>query len=177
MINVAEILPANLPAAWPGDETNALAIATALSQKAGKTLPWKTVKDVIGASLNARFTQLADGSAPWPCDLPAAQTVKLKVAPAGPGGGTGGGVGRRGNGWRHAAADHPRGGSRLRAVADSRPGRPDSRPARIEGQVQGRDEVPRASRIGRRERPSPATTVVSEVNSALKDLDDGFRVT
>ena len=85
VINVAEILPANLPTAWTGDETNALAIATALSQKAGKTLPWKTVKDVIGASLNARFTQLADGSAPWPCDLPAAQTVKLKVAPAGPG--------------------------------------------------------------------------------------------
>ena len=91
VINVAEILPANLPNAWPGDETNALAIATALSQKPGKPVPWKTVKDVIGASLNARFTQLADGSAPWPCDLPAAQTVQQKVAPAGPGGGTGGG--------------------------------------------------------------------------------------
>ena len=70
MLAVAEILPANLPAAWPGDGTNALAIATALSQKAGKTLPWKTIKDVIGASLNARFAQLVDGSAPWPCDLP-----------------------------------------------------------------------------------------------------------
>ena len=91
MIAVPEILPANLPEAWSGEETNALAIATVLSQKAGKTLPWKTVKDVIGASLNARFTQLADGLAAWPCDLPGAQTVKLKVAPAGPGGGTGGG--------------------------------------------------------------------------------------
>ena len=49
-------------------ETNALAIATALSQKAGKTLPWKTVKYVIEDSLQARFTQLAEGSAPWPCD-------------------------------------------------------------------------------------------------------------
>ena len=96
VINVAEILPENLANAWTGEETNALAIATALSQKAGKTLPWKTVKDVIGASLNwRRFTQLAVGSAPWPCDLPAAQTVRLKVAPAGPrggGGGTGGGI-------------------------------------------------------------------------------------
>ena len=70
MIAVPEILPANLPEAWSGEETNALAIATALSQKARKTLPWKTIKDVIGASLNARFTQLADGSAAWPCDLP-----------------------------------------------------------------------------------------------------------
>ena len=108
VINVAEILPANLPTAWPSDETNALAIATALSQKAGKTQPWKTVKDVIGASLQARFTQLADGSAAWPCDLPAAQTVKIKVAPAGPGGGTGGGADER---WNPAAS--ARGGSRL----------------------------------------------------------------
>ena len=69
MLNVLNILPANLPTAWSGDETNALAIATALSQKDGKTLPWKTVKDVIGASLQARYTKLADGSAPWPCDL------------------------------------------------------------------------------------------------------------
>ncbi len=97
MIAVPEILPANLPDAWAGEETNALALATALSQKAGKTLPWKTIKDVIGASLNARFTQLADGSAPWPCDLPAAQTVKLKVAPAGPGGGAGGSAGGGGS--------------------------------------------------------------------------------
>ena len=78
MISATEILPENLPAAWQNDTTNALAIATALSQKAGKTLPWKTVKDVIGASLNARFTQLADGSATWPCDSPTAQLVKLK---------------------------------------------------------------------------------------------------
>ena len=70
MIAVPEILPANLPEAWSGEQTNALAIATALSQKAGKTLPWKTIKDVIGASLHARFTQLVYGSAPWPCELP-----------------------------------------------------------------------------------------------------------
>ena len=41
---------------------------------------WKTVKDVIGTSLQGHFTQLADGSAPWPCDLPAAQTVKIKAS-------------------------------------------------------------------------------------------------
>ena len=171
MINVAEILPANLPTAWTGEETNALAIATALSQKAGKTLPWKTVKDVIGASLNARFTQLADGSAPWPCDLPAAQTVKLKVAPAGPGGGTGGG----GTGTGGTAADNPRGGGGLRAVADSGSGRPDSRPARIEGQVQGGNEVPCGSNwVTGKTKPSDA--VVKEVNTVIKDLDSGFRV-
>ncbi len=91
MIGVPEILPANLSEAWSGDETNALAIATALSQKAGKTLPWKTVKYVIDNSLQARFTQLAEESAPWPCDLPAARTVKIKVALTGIVGGTGSG--------------------------------------------------------------------------------------
>ena len=151
VINVAEILPANLPAAWPGDETNALAIATALSQKAGKTLPWKTVKDVIGASLQARFTQLADGSAPWPCDLPAAQTVKIKVAPAGPGGGTGGGGtggGEAGGGTppqvRVAAADFEP--SQIQDLGDLIPAL-----LEIKAKSQSRNEVPRASRIGRRE--------------------------
>lgn len=56
-----------------------MSIATVLSQKAGRTLPWKTVKDVITASLNARFTELDGTSGPWPCDFPAAQSVKLKV--------------------------------------------------------------------------------------------------
>ena len=81
MIGVPEILPANLSEAWSGDETNALAIATALSQRAGKTLPWKTVKYVIDNSLQARFTQLADESAPWPCDLPAAQNGEDQSCP------------------------------------------------------------------------------------------------
>ena len=91
VILAAAILPENLPAAWKDDKTTALAIATALSQQAGNTLPWKTVRDVIGGSLNARFIALEEGSSPWPCELPAAQTVKIKVATAGAGGGTGGG--------------------------------------------------------------------------------------
>jgi len=83
MISAAEILPENLPDAWQDDETNALAVATALSQKAGKTLPWKTVKDVIGASLQARFTELVDGAGTWPCEVHAAKSVKLKLAAGG----------------------------------------------------------------------------------------------
>jgi len=64
-----------------------LSIATALSQKAGLTLPWKTVRDVVHAALQARFLELLPDSGTWPCDFPAAQTVKLKVAAAGKGGG------------------------------------------------------------------------------------------
>ena len=61
VIPAAEILPENLPAAWKDDETTALAVATALSHKVGKVLPWKTVRDVITGSLQARFTELVDG--------------------------------------------------------------------------------------------------------------------
>jgi hypothetical protein len=177
VINVAEILPANLPAAWPGDETNALAIAAALSQKAGKTLPWKTIKDVIGASLNARFTQLADGSTPWPCDLPAAQTVKLKVAPAGPGGTGGGGAG----GGATGGGTPPPPTVRV-AEADFEPSQiqdlGDLIPALLE--VKAKCKVAMKFRV-RLElgdgKTKPSDDVVGEVNSALEDLDGGFRVT
>ena len=57
-------------------------------------LPWKTIRDVISGSLQARFTELVDGSVKWPCEFHAAQTIRLKVATSsGTGGGTGGGTG------------------------------------------------------------------------------------
>lgn len=79
-ISATAILPENLPSAWKDGSTNALAVITALSQQAGYTLPWKVARDVIGGSLNARFIMVAEESAPWPCDLPSAAMVKLKVA-------------------------------------------------------------------------------------------------
>lgn len=102
IISATAILPENLPTAWKDGKTNALAIATALSQQDGHTLPWKTVRDCIGGALNARFIALDEGSAPWPCEMPAANTVKLKIAEAGAGGGTGGGGG--GGGWTDTGA-------------------------------------------------------------------------
>lgn len=92
-ISAAEILPENLKDAWTDNETTALAIATTLSQKSGQTLPWKTVKDVIAASLNARFTELDPTSGSWPCEYPSAQGIKIKVAAGGGGAGGFGGFG------------------------------------------------------------------------------------
>jgi Protein of unknown function (DUF499) len=92
VIPAVEILPENLPAAWKGGETTALAISSALSHKAGKVLPWKTVRDALGGSLQARFTELTEGSAKWPCEVHAAGTIRLKVVTSsgtGDGGGTG----------------------------------------------------------------------------------------
>ncbi|MBM4084628.1 MAG: ATP-binding protein, partial [Planctomycetes bacterium] len=61
-IAAAGVLPENLPGAWKDDEASGLSIATALSVKVGKTLPWKTVRDVVSGALQARFLELAEGS-------------------------------------------------------------------------------------------------------------------
>ena len=80
MIAAAEILPENLPQAWQNEEATGLSIATALSQKFGQTLPWKTVSDVISASLHARFTQLNPLSGEWPCEFPS-KAAKIHFEP------------------------------------------------------------------------------------------------
>ncbi|MFW6106651.1 MAG: hypothetical protein ACOC8H_00675, partial [bacterium] len=90
-ILATSILPEPLPEAWEGDVATALAVATALSQKEGATLPWKTVRDGIDAAIRARFVETTAESGQWPCEYSQAQTVKLRVAPAGTGATTGAG--------------------------------------------------------------------------------------
>ncbi len=123
IISAPAILPENLPSAWKDGTSNALAIATSLSQQAGHTLPWKTVKDVIGGSLQARFIALADGSAPWPCEMPAANTVKFKLAEVGGGGGGGGGGGwpGPGGGTKNRVAQAELEPSEIQDLADAIP--------------------------------------------------------
>lgn len=94
-LSAASLLPDNLPAAWQDGSASALAIATSLSQNAGATLPWKTVRDAIAGALQARFVELTDDSGEWPCDLVAAKSVRIKVASAHPPGGGGGSSGGR----------------------------------------------------------------------------------
>ena len=92
-IAAAELLPANLPAAWADGKSSALSMATSLSNKQGRKLPWSTVSTAITSAINARFLELADGSASWPSGYPSAGGVTLKEAPSGARGGTGGGAG------------------------------------------------------------------------------------
>ncbi|MBU4582289.1 MAG: DUF499 domain-containing protein [Proteobacteria bacterium] len=84
IIAAAEILPENLPGAWKGGYASGLSISSALSIRGNKTLPWKTIRDVIGGALQARFLTLSERSAAWPCDFPSAQTVILKPQDAPP---------------------------------------------------------------------------------------------
>jgi hypothetical protein len=84
IIAAAEILPENLPGAWKGGYASGLSISSALSVRENKTLPWKTIRDVIGGALQARFLKLSGKSAAWPCDFPSAQSVILKPQDAPP---------------------------------------------------------------------------------------------
>jgi len=70
------------PTAWQSGTTSALAIATALSQAVGSTLPWKTVRDSSlapcrhGSSLFRRFGHMA-------VHFSGAQAAKIKIPTAG----------------------------------------------------------------------------------------------
>jgi len=80
VITAPEILPENLPDAWTKGVSSGLSIATALSTKVGKNLPWKTVRDVLNAALQARFLRIIEGTEHWPCGFPSAEIVKFKVS-------------------------------------------------------------------------------------------------
>ena len=79
IISSIDILPDNLPSAWEKKITTALAISTAISYKAGETIPWKRISDAIDGATRARYLETTIDSAPWPVDYPAAQTVKLRI--------------------------------------------------------------------------------------------------
>ncbi len=76
---LGDILPDSLPEAWQDGTTTALAIANALSTKAGKMLPWITVREAIDGAFRARFLERAVDSGPWPCDYAGARAVKISL--------------------------------------------------------------------------------------------------
>ena len=81
-IPAADVTPSNLPEVWSGETTTALAIAVALSKKAGTNLPWATVRQALDGAIRARMLETAIDSTTWPCDYVAAQNVKLRVPKA-----------------------------------------------------------------------------------------------
>jgi hypothetical protein len=74
------VLPENLPEAWGGQTTTALAISVALSKKVDKTLPWASVREAIDGALRARLLERTLDSESWPCDYAGAQAIKLRLA-------------------------------------------------------------------------------------------------
>lgn len=98
IIAAAEVMPENLPYAWKESVASGLSIASAFSMKAGKSLPWKTIRDAISGALQARFLRVAEDSSAWPCEFPTAQAARFKVSTLLPGEKPGG------DGWIGSAA-------------------------------------------------------------------------
>jgi hypothetical protein len=81
-ISSKDLLPDVLSDAWKDGASTALAISAALSQRAGETLPWTTVRDAIDGGFRSRFFERSLDSGPWPCDAAGAGAVKLKTVDA-----------------------------------------------------------------------------------------------
>lgn len=83
-ISPADLLQANLPEAWSGKVTTALAIVTALSKRAGKNLPWPLVRRALDDAFKYNYLERTLDSGPWPCEYPGAQHIKVRVPAAPP---------------------------------------------------------------------------------------------
>ena len=78
-IPATDLMPSILPEVWSGETSTALAIAVALSRKTGANLPWVTVRQALDGALRARILETTLDSTQWPCELAAAQNVKLRL--------------------------------------------------------------------------------------------------
>jgi len=83
------LLPDALPSAWKDGRTTALSLVAALSQKAGRNLPWTTVRTAIDGAFRARVLERVEGSGPWPTDYAGASAVAIQLPAEKKGGGPG----------------------------------------------------------------------------------------
>ena len=78
-ISAADLLPGQLAAAWAGDETTAYLVHASLSAKAGKPLPWKTVRDALEEGFRIGLLERTLDSGVWPCDMGGAGAIKIRA--------------------------------------------------------------------------------------------------
>lgn len=77
-LSPSEILPENLPSAWPASVTTVQHVATALADAKNETLPWITVRTAIDGAFKAGLLERTPDSGPWPCDAGGAAAVKVR---------------------------------------------------------------------------------------------------
>ncbi len=74
-----DLLPAQLPAAWSGDESTAHRIHAALSAKAGKPLPWSRIAHALEEAFRLGLIERTLDSGAWPCDRGGTSAVKVRI--------------------------------------------------------------------------------------------------
>ena len=170
-IPVDRMMAEAIPEAWQDGTANVLAVAAALSNRHGATLPWAVVRAVIDDALRARWVELGAASAAWPCDVAGARHVVLAVPAVKPSGGGGGGEGRPadgpGPGVLTAEAElEPHGiqdlADQIPAIAHAAVGHPLTFKLRIE--LGGEGEGP------------PAGDAAAKINELLSEVADDLRL-
>ena len=78
-VEMGALMAESIPEAWVDGKTNALAVSAALSSKVGKALPWPVVQEALSSGIQARWLELAEDSAPWPCEVAGARGVTLRT--------------------------------------------------------------------------------------------------
>jgi len=78
-VTSVDVLPAQLAAAWNGDESNAHLIHAALSAKAEKPLPWARIAHALEEAFRLGLIERTLDSGQWPCDMGGASAVKVRV--------------------------------------------------------------------------------------------------
>ena len=81
-IEAIDVLPAQVPAAWQANGSNAHLIHAALSSKAGRALPWLRIAHALEEAFRLGLIERTLDSGPWPCDLGGASAVKVRVRAA-----------------------------------------------------------------------------------------------
>src|SRR5207248_7869641 len=78
-ISTISLLPDALPQAWQNGRTTALSIAAGLSQRAGRTLPWSTIRAALDGAFRTRLIERAEGLGVWPCDYAGAASISIQL--------------------------------------------------------------------------------------------------
>ena len=84
LLGAQELVEEALPGAWRGGTANGIALAQALSQARGRTLPWGLVRESIRAGVESRWLEVAEDSGPVSCGYDDAGNLRLaRPAPDG----------------------------------------------------------------------------------------------
>ena len=81
LVGAQELMEEVLPGAWKAGKVNGIALAQALSQARGVTLPWGLVRESIRAGVESRWLEVAEDSGPVNCGYEDAGSLRL-VRPA-----------------------------------------------------------------------------------------------
>ena len=77
LVGAQELVEEVLPGAWKDAKANGIALAQALSQARGTTLPWGLVRESIRAGVESRWLEVAEDSGPVSCGYEDAGNLRL----------------------------------------------------------------------------------------------------